>query len=93
MKLLSCVGRQMKGLINSSNAPKHKSPCSNFIFPLYKPCSVVFTTYFVVLILTTLMSITQGPLSLIDSDSNLIRFYCRDFHRSYANHPVINQTR
>ena len=34
----------------------------------------------------------QAHWSLIDSDSNLIRSYCRDFHRPFANHPVTNHT-
>ena len=46
----------------------------------------------VILILTTLMSIMQEHWSLIDSDSNLIRSYCRYFHRPFANHPVTNHT-
>lgn len=39
------------------------------------------------------MSIMQGPLSVIDSDSNLIRPYRHDFYRSFANHLVANHTR
>ena len=46
----------------------------------------------VILILTTLMSIMQANWGLIDSDSNLIRSYCRDFHRPFANHPATNHT-
>lgn len=77
-------------MINSKNAPTHKSPCSNLVFPLWKPCSVVFTTYLVILFLTTLMSIRQGPLSLINFDSDLIRPYCPDLHRPFVNHLVIH---